>query len=74
MEDGPPERGTSVRWAGTGTHVVVTTGRASPRRRDVGAVTTRPWGNMTDSEDAHQPEPGTDSRAEYWLGQSVERR
>ena len=26
---------------------------------------------MTDSEDAHQPEPGTDSRVEDWLGQSV---
>jgi hypothetical protein len=28
---------------------------------------------MTDNEDARQPEPGTDSRVEDWLGQSVAR-
>jgi hypothetical protein len=28
---------------------------------------------MTTSDDANQPEPGTDSRVEDWFGQSVER-
>jgi hypothetical protein len=28
---------------------------------------------MTASDDAKQPEPGTDSRVEDWFGQSVER-
>jgi hypothetical protein len=28
---------------------------------------------MSDSQDIRRPEPGTDSRVEDWLGQSVER-